>query len=247
MLNIETQMLNVDHINFSYGRTKVLKDVSFMVEPGEIVAMVGANGAGKTTLIRILAFVLMQDEGNVNLNGVDPLTRPIKYRKSIGYLSERCPLYEEMQVEQYLLYRLKLRGERASRLRRRIVNALDLCGLRSVANREIRALSKGYKKRIGLADAIIQHPRLLLMDDPLAGLDVDTRQRIGNALTDYSTHAAVVLTGHEVDEFINWCTRFIVLTKGGVSATYLSAEYDKQELKNILKQSVSPADDGGVK
>ena len=138
-------MLNVDHICFSYGRTQVLDDVTFDVAPGEITGLVGANGAGKTTLLRVISFVLMQDSGNVSLDGVDPLARPVKYRKRIGYLPESCPLYEEMAVEQYLLYRLKLRGERSSRLRRRLNGALATCGLESVTGSEIRSLSKYLK------------------------------------------------------------------------------------------------------
>jgi len=239
-------MLTVNKISFSYGKKRVLSDVSFDVAPGEVTALVGANGAGKTTLLRILSFVLMQDSGNINLDGVDPLVRPVKYRKWIGYLSERCPLYEEMTVEQYLIYRLKLRGERSMRVRRRLNGAMEICELEEVADSLIKSLSQGFKKRIGIADALIQHPRLLLLDDPLAGVDVGRRRRIGAALTDFSSHAAVVLAGHEINEMLEWCTRFIVMKRGMVAALYRTAEFDKEELRSLLHDSLNDDEEGGA-
>jgi len=238
-------MLNIDHISFSYGKKQVLREITFDVAPGEIVALVGANGAGKTTLLRILAFVRMQDAGNVVLDGVDPLLRPVKYRKWIGYLPERCPLYEEMTVMQYLTYRLRLRGERSLRERRRLKGALELCGLEEVSQSEIRSLSHGYKKRIGLADALMLHPKLLLLDDPLAGLDVDRRRKTGSALTALSAHSAVVLAGHEISEMLDWCTRFVVLQDGAVQALYRTGEFERAELEQILTEAVCASGAGG--
>ncbi len=238
-------MLNVEHITFSYGRRRILSDITFDVAPGEITAVVGLNGAGKTTLLRILAFVLMQDSGNITLDGIDPLTRPVKYRTWIGYLPESCPLYEEMTVEQYLLYRLKLRRERSSRLRRRLADALQICNLRSVADSGIRALSRGFKKRICLADALMQHPRLALLDDPWTGLDAESRRDLGITLTSCSAHAAVILAGHEVDEMLEWCTRFIVLREGCIAASYRKAEHEQEELRTLLRDALSSSERGG--
>lgn len=163
-------MLEVDHISFSYGRHTVLDDVAFDVAPGEIVALAGPNGAGKTTLLRLLSCLLMQDSGTVRLDNINPLERPIKYRRAIGYLSEHCPLYSEMTVEEYLIYRVRLKGERSMRVRRRVSEALEDCGLEEQRKTRIRLLSQGFRKRVGLADALVQHPKLLLLDDPLAGL-----------------------------------------------------------------------------
>jgi len=238
-------MLNIDHISFSYGKKQVLKDITFDVAPGEIVAVVGANGAGKTTLLRILSFVLMQDTGNVVLDGVDPLALPVKFRKWIGYLPERCPLYEEMTVEQFLLYRMRLRGERTLRERRRLNGALELCDLEGVRRSEIRSLSQGFKKRVGIAEALMMHPRLLLLDDPLAGLDIGHRKMTGTALTALSAHSAVILAGHEISEMLDWCTRFIVLKDGQIEAFYRTGEYERTELKKILIKAVSENDEGG--
>ncbi|MFO7937187.1 MAG: ABC transporter ATP-binding protein [Kiritimatiellia bacterium] len=222
----------------------MLKDISFDAAPGDITAIVGANGAGKTTLMRILSFVLMQDSGNISLDGVDPLSRPVRYRKRIGYLPEKCPVYEEMRVDEYLLYRLRLRGERNLRQRRRLNGALELCELKDAAGSLIKTLSQGYRKRVGLADALMQHPRLLLLDEPLAGLDQMQRKRIGSVLTSFSAHASIILAGHEINEMLEWCTRFIVLKHGELKTILRAAEYERAELKERLDVNIA-SDDGG--
>jgi ABC-2 type transport system ATP-binding protein len=229
-------MLEVDHITFAYGRHTVLNDVTFDVAPGEIVALTGANGAGKTTLLRVLACLLMQDYGTVRLDGVSPLLRPVKYRRGIGYLSERCPLYDDMTVESYLTYRVWFKGERSMRVRKRVSEALEMCGLDEVYRTRIGLLSQGYRKRVGLADALLLHPKLVLLDDPLAGLDVRQRKKMAAVLTAASARAAVIVAGHEIQEMLDWCTRFVVLDKGRVAATYRTNEYNRAELAQMLEQ-----------
>ena len=227
-------MLKVDHISFSYGSRKVLNDVTFDVAPGEIVAVTGANGAGKTTLMKLLACRLMQDVGHVNLHGIDPMKRPVKYRRAIGYLAENCPLYDEMTVEEYLTYRVRLKGERTLRVRRRVSEALATCGLTEMIRTRIQRMSHGFRKRVGLADALSTHPKLLLLDDLLAGLDRPQRAKCAETLTAASSWAAVVVTGHELDEMADWCTRFIVLHKGHVAATLRTSAYDRHDLLATL-------------
>lgn len=239
-------MLEIDHLTFSYGRRRVLDGITFDVAPGEIVALTGPNGAGKTTLLKVLACLLMQDSGRVRLDGVDPLARPIRYRRGIGYLSEECPLYKEMRVEEYLIYRLRLKGERHMRVRRRVAEAMALCGLEAVAEEGVGRLSQGYRKRVGLADAMILHPKLLLLDDLLAGLDVAQRKRTAAVLSAASSRAAVLVAGHEVGEMLEWCTRFVVLKGGRVAAMYRTSEYSREELARTLEWQVSAAADEGV-
>ncbi|MEI7903323.1 MAG: ABC transporter ATP-binding protein [bacterium] len=231
-------MLEVDHITFSYGRHTVLNDITFDVAPGEILALTGANGTGKTTLLRVLACLLMQDSGSVRLDGVNPLLRPIKYRRGIGYLSEHCPLYSDMTVESYLTYRVRLKGERSMRVRKRVSEALGMCGLEEVSRMRIRLLSYGYRKRVGLADALVQHPKLLLLDDPLAGLDVCQRKKTAAVLTAASSRAAVIVAGHEINEMLDWCTRFLVLGKSRVMAMYRTSDYTRAELNRLLEQQM---------
>ncbi|HRR34341.1 MAG TPA: ABC transporter ATP-binding protein [Kiritimatiellia bacterium] len=223
-------MLDVDHISFSYGARRILTDISFDVAPGEIVAVTGSNGAGKTTLMKILACLLMQDAGTVRLHGVDTLQRPVKYRHSIGYLSEHVPLYNDMTVQEYLTYRVRLKGERTMRVRRRVSEALAVSGLSGMHNTRIRLLSHGYRKRVSLADALSTHPKLLLLDDLLAGLDRPQRTACGTALSTASSRAAVVVAGHEIDEMLNWCTRVLVMIRGRIVAMFRTSDFDRAEL-----------------
>ena len=237
-------MLEIDHITFSYGKHTVLDDVTFDVAPGEIVALTGANGAGKTTLLRVLASLLMQDSGSVRLDTVDPLARPIRYRRGIGYLSEHGPLYSEMTVEEYLTYRVRLKGERNLRVRRRVSETLEQCGLAEACRTRVLLLSHGYRKRLGLADALVMHPRLLLLDDPLAGLDVPHRKKIAGILTAASARAAVVLAGHEIREMLEWCTRFVVLHRGRVAAMYRVSDHTQADLARLLECQIAAGTDG---
>ena len=236
-------MLEIDHLSFSYGTRKVLDDVTFDVAPGEIVGLTGANGAGKTTLLRVLACLLMQDEGVVRLDAINPLLRPIKYRRGIGYLSEHCPLYDEMTVEDYLVYRVQLKGERTMRVRRRVSETLEMCGLDAERKTRVRLLSNGFRKRLGLADALVLHPKLLLLDDPLAGLDVPHRKKMAAVLTAASARSAVILAGHEIHEMLDWCTRFAVLHGGRMVGMYRVSEYKKADLTRILERQIDSGAD----
>ncbi len=238
-------MLEVERITFSYGRRRVVDDVSFDIAPGEIVALTGPNGAGKTTLIKILACLLMQDDGCVRLDEVNPLSRPVKYRRWIGYLSERCPLYEEMKVDEYLTHRVRLKGERSLRVRRRVSEALEMCGLTEVASTGIRLLSQGYRKRVGLAEAIVLHPRLLLLDDLLAGIDAGQRKKTAAFLSAASARSAVLVSGHELHELLPWCTRFLVMSQGRIVASLRSNEHNREELLELVESHVAEVNAGG--
>ncbi len=238
-------MLEVEQLSFSYGRRRALERVSFDVAPGEIVALVGANGAGKSTLLRILACLLMQDSGSVRLDGVDPLSRPVRYRRGIGYLSEHVPLYQEMTVESYLTYRVRLKGERQLRVRRRVGETLEACGLLEQRQTQIRLLSLGTRKRLALADAWVMHPKVLLLDDPLAGLDPSFRRQVGAILTAASSRSAVLLAGHEVRELAQWCTRFVVLREGRIVGLYRVDEHSRAALPDRLERLVECGEDAG--
>ncbi len=223
-------MLDVDHITFSYGAHRILTDITFDVAPGEIVAVTGPNGAGKTTLMKLLACLLMQDAGTVRLHGVDALQRPVKYRRGIGYLSEHAPLYSDMTVEEYLTYRLRLKGERALRVRRRVNEAMAVSGLADMHAVRIRLLSHGYRKRVSLADALSTHPKLLLLDDLLAGLDRPQRKVCAATLSAASSRAAVIVTGHELDDMLSWCTRVVVLDRGRIAAMFRISDFERGDL-----------------
>lgn len=235
-------MFEIRNIAFSYGRGQVLRDVSFVVSPGESVSVVGANGAGKTTLLRILATLAVPDSGTVMADGQDALARPHKYRRQIGYLPERVALYDDMTVKEFLAYRALLKGEPEKRVRRRLSEAAEICRVTELLRTPIRRLSTGLVKRVALADALLLRPRVLLLDDFLAGLDGGMRAVAGDILASAAAFSSVIVTGHEVADFARWTTRILVLRDGVISAEVDTAGHDA----SVLCERVGAAMDGGA-
>ena len=211
-------MLEVRNIAFAYDRRPVLRDVSFVVSPGETVSIVGDNAVGKTTLMRVLATLLAPDAGHIQIDGQDALERPLAYRRQLGYMQESPVLYDDMTVKDYLTYRARLKGELDKRIRRRVGEAAEMCQVTDVLKRRIGRLSCGLKKRVALADAVLLRPRVLLLDDFLAGLDRNMRAAADSILSSVAAFASVIVTGHEIDDMAKWSTRFLVLRDGVISA-----------------------------
>ena len=207
-------MLEVRNISFAWGDTLLLDDVTFSVAPGEVAALVGANGAGKTTLMKILAGVMLPLSGTVLADGSDAFANPIRYHRMMGYLPENCPTEPDMTVKGYLTYRARLKGEMTKKIRHRVQEAMSLCGLGELAKGRIGRLSFGQRKRVALADALLLRPRFLLLDDLLAGLDAVTRASLGRILAAVTMFAAVVVSGHELDELEAYAGKFLVLKDG---------------------------------
>lgn len=236
-------MFEVRNISFSYARP-VLRDVSFLVSPGETVAILGANGAGKTTLLRVLATLAVPGSGKVLSDGQDAFSAPIKYRRQLGYLPERTALYEDMTVKEYLSYRANLKGEPARRIRRRIGEAAEICRIADGQMRAvIRNLSSGQKKRVALADALLLRPRVLLLDDFLAGLDGDMRRSAGEILSDAAAFSSVIVTGHEIDDLMKWTTRFLILRDGVISASISASGTDASDLRARIDEALDGGDE----
>ena len=231
-------MIEVRNLAFTYRDRPVLRDVSFVVSPGEVVSVVGANGAGKTTLLKVLATLAVPDAGRVLLDGQDALSRPLRYRRQIGYLPESVAFYDEMRVKEYLRYRAALKGEPAKRVRRRISEAAELCQIGDCLNVTLRNLSLGVRKRVALADVLLLRPRVLLLDDFLAGLDDTLRRAAGDILSNAAAFSSVIVTGHELDDFAKWTTRFLVLRNGVVSAEVETAGLEPQPLRARLDQAL---------
>lgn len=209
-------MIEAEKLSFSYRRKPVLRGVSFSVENGEIVSVAGANGAGKTTLLRIMAGLAVPEAGLVRFDGYDISLYPERHRKNLGYLPEKTVLYDDMTVKRYLNYRAAIKGEPPKRIRRRVNEAMGLCGLEEHASRRIGALSLGWQKRVAFADALLLRPRILLLDDFLNGLDRSMRSSLGTILKEAASFSSVVVTGHEIADFAEWSKKFIVLKDGVV-------------------------------
>jgi len=227
-------MFEVRNISFSYRREPVLKDVSFFVSPGETVSILGENGAGKTTLLKVLSTLHVPDSGQILAEGKDVLRNAGEYRRQIGYLPEKVALYDDMTVREYLVYRAALKGEPPKRIRRRVGEAAESCRVSDWLGKTIGTLSTGQKKRVALADALLLRPRVLLLDDFLAGLDYNMRMSAGEILSDAAAFSAVVVTGHEVEALSRWTSRFLLLRNGTIAATVTTAGMDEASLRQRI-------------
>ena len=234
-------MLEVQHISFSWGQAPLLEDISFSVAPGETAVLAGANGAGKTTLMKVLAGLCSPSTGTVRMDGVDAFGQSLRFRRMLGYLPEAASADPDMCVKRYLRYRANLRGEMSKKIRHRVSEAMELCGLEPYAEKCIGTLSFGLRKRVALADAILLRPRLLILDDLLAGLDPATRMSFGRIVGAVSTFASVVVSGHELDELAQWANKFYVLRDGRILGAKTPAG-----VRMVLGLAVPPSDRGGA-
>lgn len=234
-------MIEVRNLAFTYRDRPVLRDVSFVVSPGEIVSIVGANGVGKTTLLRVLATLAIPDSGTLMMDGTDAFRRPLRYRRQIGYLPEKVALYDDMSVKEFLNYRANLKGEPPKRIRRRLNEAAEMCRITDVLRTPIARLSAGMKKRVALADALLLRPRVLLLDDFLAGLDRTMRQAAGEILSSAAAFSSVIVTGHELTDFAHWTTRFLVLRDGVIARSVETAGVEASEICERLDDALEGA------
>ncbi|MGN0853984.1 MAG: ABC transporter ATP-binding protein [Kiritimatiellia bacterium] len=212
-------MFEVRNIAFAYRSRSVLRDVSFVVSPGETVCLVGDNGAGKTTLLRVLSTRMSPGAGQVLIDGQDALARPLRYRHQLGYMQEHPALYDDMTVRAYLTYRAQLKGEPEKRIRRRVGEAAEICQISDDLGTLIGFLSYGLKKRVALADAMLLRPRVLLLDDFLAGLDSSMRAAASGVLASVAAFSSVIVTGHELEDLAHLATRFLVLRNGVIGSS----------------------------
>ncbi len=203
------------------------------------MCVIGANGAGKTTLMKVLATLAVPDSGQILLDGQDALARPLRYRRQIGYLPESPAFYDEMTVRDYLRYRANLKGEPTKRVRRRVSEAAEMCQVASVLRTPLKSLSLGMRKRVAIADALLLRPRVLLLDDFLAGIDSTMRRTAGDILSSAAAFSSVIVTGHELDDLAKWSTRFLVLRDGIVSATVDTAGVEPLILRERLDAALA--------
>jgi len=211
-------VIEVQHLTKRYGRVTAVEDVSFRVERGEILGFLGPNGAGKTTTMRILTGYMPATEGKALVAGFDVFDEPIEAKRRTGYLPETPPLYPDMTVAEYLSFVAKIKGVPAAGRADRIRAVMDRTRVTDMAQRQCGKLSKGYKQRVGLAQAIIHNPDVLILDEPTAGLDpkqiIETRQLIKELA---GTHT-IILSTHILPEVSQTCQRVVIINKGKVVA-----------------------------
>jgi ABC-2 type transport system ATP-binding protein len=209
-------MIHVEHLTKYYGEYAAVRDVSFDVKEGLVVGFLGPNGAGKSTTMRILAGYLTATSGTVSIAGLDVFWNPVEVRKRIGYMPESCPLYPEMRVAEYLKFRAGLKGVYGSKRRSRLDFVLQRCWLNDVRRQLIGTLSKGYRQRVGLADALIAEPDVLILDEPTAGLDPAQIRETRGLIRELGKEHTVLLSTHILSEVERTCDRVIIISKGQV-------------------------------
>jgi ABC-2 type transport system ATP-binding protein len=211
-------VIEVQHLSKRYGRITAVDDVSFRVERGEILGFLGPNGAGKTTTMRILTGYMPATEGKAIVAGFDVFEQPIEAKRRTGYLPETPPLYPDMTVLEYLTFVAKVKGVPGNERHQRIREVMDRTRVADMANRLCAKLSKGYKQRVGLAQALIHNPDVLILDEPTAGLDpkqiIETRQLI----KDLAGEHTIILSTHILPEVSQTCQRVVIINKGRVVA-----------------------------
>jgi len=211
-------VIEVQHLSKRYGRITAVDDISFRVERGEILGFLGPNGAGKTTTMRILTGYIPATEGKAVVAGFDVFDQPIEAKRRTGYLPETPPLYPDMTVLEYLTFVAKVKGVPSNERHQRIRQVMDRTRVADMANRLCAKLSKGYKQRVGLAQALIHNPDVLILDEPTAGLDpkqiIETRQLIKQLAGDHT----IILSTHILPEVSQTCQRVVIINKGRVVA-----------------------------
>lgn len=211
-------MIEVHNLTKYYGTVKALDDVSFTVKRGEIIGFLGPNGAGKTTTMRIICGYLSPTEGTVKVAGYDVIENPTEARQLIGYMPETVPLYNEMTVRSYLHYMAALRGVPKSRRKERVDYVIDGCGLKEVVDDIIGTLSKGYRQRVGIAQALVHDPPVLILDEPTIGLDPIQVIEVRQLIKELGGEHTIVLSTHILPEVSMTCKRVLIIHRGRIVA-----------------------------
>ena len=263
-------MIEVRHLTKRYGDRVAVSDLSFSVARGEVVGFLGPNGAGKSTTLRMLTGFLAPSAGEIRIAGLDAQTQATEVKRRVGYMPEAVPLYLEMRVVEYLRYRAELKGVGRREIGRNVDKALELANVADVKTRIIGQLSKGYRQRVGLADALVADPPLLILDEPTAGLDPNQIRQVRDLVRALGAEKTVLLSTHILPEVEAICGRVIILDKGrlvsvgrpeelrstgeGMRALLLEARVEGARLSQVLqgvpgvraKPTLSQLGDGAI-
>lgn len=228
-------MIKAESLTRTYGKIVAVDNVSFQIEHGEIVGLLGHNGAGKTTIMKMLTGYLEPTTGIATVNGVDVASNRIEVQQNTGYLPENCPVYPDMKVLDYLDYIATLRGVPKEKKNERIVYAIDKTRLRDVALQQVNTLSRGYRQRLGVAQAILNSPQILILDEPTNGLDPSQIKEMRSLIRELSQNATVVISTHIMQEVQAVCGRVLIINRGKLA---LDASMEALRTSNRLLVSV---------
>jgi ABC-2 type transport system ATP-binding protein len=220
-------MIEVENLSKTYSGFRAVQGISFHVNKGEIVGFLGPNGAGKSTTMRVLAGYLPPTDGKIRIAGHDVVTESIEVRKRIGYMPENVPLYTDMRVNEFLRFRAELKKVARRKVRERVETVKQLCSLKDVENKIIGTLSKGYRQRVGLADALVHDPDLLILDEPTIGLDPNQIRAVRDLIKDLGKHHTILLSTHILSEVELTCSRVLVINRGRIEASDTPANLTK--------------------
>lgn len=221
-------MIEVDHLNKRFGTLVAVDDVSFKLEPGEILGFLGPNGAGKSTTMKVITGFLAPTSGRVSIWGCDIETQTLEAQKHIGYLPEGAPCYEEMSVLGFLNFIAEIRGYRGATKRDKVRHVIDVMTLDEVLGQRVETLSKGFKRRVGLAQAIIHDPEVLILDEPTDGLDPNQKHHVREMIRGLSRDKIVIISTHLLEEVTAVCTRAMIISRGKMLSDCKPAELESQ-------------------
>ena len=221
-------MIEAEGLTKFYGPRGAIRNVSFEIDKGEVVGFLGPNGAGKSTTIRILTCYMPPSSGTARVEGLDIIEDSLRIREKIGYLPESVPLYKELTVRRFLRFAAGSKGVEAKKIRSEVSRVISACGLEKTANREIGNLSKGFKQRVGLAQALLNNPSVLILDEPTIGLDPTQIIEIRRIIEELREDRTILLSSHILPEVAQICRRVIIINKGEIVATDSPANLTSQ-------------------
>src|SRR6187200_917579 len=211
-------MIKVENLTKRYAGQTAIQDLNFEVGKGEIMGFLGPNGAGKSTTMRILSSFMPPTSGRASIAGFDVFEQSLQARSHLGYMPENVPLYGDMRVSEYLNYRAALKAVPHRRIAERVGDVKELCGLKEVEKKLISALSKGYRQRVGLADALVHEPDLLILDEPTSGLDPNQIRQVRELIKNLGRQHTILLSTHILPEVEMTCSRVIIINRGRIEA-----------------------------
>ena len=247
-------MIEVKNVTKKYGDFVAVDNISFTINDGDIIGLLGSNGAGKSTTMNMITGFIEQTEGTIIVNGYNILTNPKKAKKEIGYMPEGVPLYNDLTVKEFVTYMAELRKVDKKKKKEYVQNAIKNVGIENVQNKLIRNLSRGYKQRVSMAGALVGEPKILILDEPTVGLDPEQVKEIRELIKKFGKRHTVIISSHILSEISQICNKVIIINKGKVLAidapenleksnsmkdtVYVTVEDCKNKIEKVVKEKI---------